>query len=81
MSSKTVGKFKDKSKDNIRSNVQKRIKTALDKVSKIPKLNEILNKDIITTGYTCCYKPDPSKPVKPYIKEDDEIEVERAEKL
>ncbi len=73
-----IGRFKDKQKDNARTNLRKRIITALNKIYKqAPEISPFLieikpkkTKDTINvkgtikTGYSCWYKHDPSNPVK-----------------
>lgn len=74
----SVAKFKERTKENMRTNLQKRIKTALNKIYKeVPEIGKFLikvnhkktkgTKDIqgtIKMGHTCWYKPDPSNPAK-----------------
>jgi hypothetical protein len=63
--SKKALKFRLQRDENCRTNVRKRIKTALDIIErKIPYMKDYLNHETIKTGYKCSYEQDGSKPIK-----------------
>jgi hypothetical protein len=57
--------FRSKRLENCRTNVQKRIKNALDSIEReIPYMKDYLNDKTIKTGYKCNYEQDGSNPAK-----------------